>query len=207
MSIGIVNFKKILKENNNKKTIIFFIGMYYTRNNFYFIRNREKFETSLWEFNYDILYLLKKYQNKYNIIFKDYPNGKKNLWKSILRDIGADKILYVSNEYTVNDLLRISDLNILPWISTTFFEAMYYDADIFAIEEDIYEKAFEQEFKGEIFYFKNTNKFKISLERYLEEGHFYKYKKNLSKKYLLNFDNLNNRNKLLNEALDNISKN
>ena len=31
--------------------------------------------------------------------------------------------------------------------------------------------------------------------------------KNLSKKYLLNFDNLNNRDKLLNEALDNISKN
>ena len=95
----------------------------------------------------------------------------------------------------------------MPWISTTFFEALYFDADIFVIEEDIFEKAFEQKLRNEIFYFENTDKFKFNLEKYLEEGHFYKYKKNLSKKYLLNFDNLNNRDKLLNEALDNISKN
>ena len=44
-------------------------------------------------------------------------------------------------------------------------------------------------------------KFKFNLERYLEEGNFCKYKKDLSKNYLLNFDALGNRDKLLNKIL------
>ena len=121
---------------------------YLIKNQFYFGRNREKCETGVWEFQHDILCLLKKYQNKYNIIFKDYPNGYKSLWKKILRDINADKISYISNEYTVNDLLRVSDLNIMPWASTTFFEALYFDADIFVIEEDIFEKPFKPQHRA-----------------------------------------------------------
>ena len=39
----------------------------------------------------------KEYQDKYNIIFKDYPDGFPNMWKKILNDIGAEKILYISN--------------------------------------------------------------------------------------------------------------
>ena len=124
-----------------------------------------------------------------------------------MKDIDADKVTYVSNEFTVNDLMRRSDLNILPWISTTFFEALYFDADIFVNEEDVFEKAFEQKLKNEIFYFENADKFKLNLEKYLEDGQFYKYKKNLSKSYLLNFDNFNKRDKVLNEVLDNFSKN
>ena len=112
-----------------------------------------------------------------------------------------------SNEFTVNALLRMSDLNILPWISSTFFEALYFNADIFVIEEDVFEKAFEQKLKNEIFYYENVDKFKLNLERYLEEGQFYKYKKDLSKSYLLNLDNFNRRDKVLNEVLDNFSKN
>ena len=201
------NRKKNFKKKDDKKTILFLMGFNYKRNNFYFGRNREKRETLLWEFIYDILCILKKYQNKYNIIFKDYPEGRKSLWKKVLKDIDADKVTYVSNEFTVNDLMRRSDLNILPWISTTFFEALYFDADIFVIEEDVFEKAFEQKLKNEIFYFENADKFKLNLEKYLEDGQFYKYKKNLSKSYLLNFDNFNKRDKVLNEVLDNFSKN
>jgi len=198
-----INFKK----KKQKKTILFLVGFNYRRNNFYFGRNREKKETLLWELNYDILCILKKYQSKYNIIFKDYPEGRKSLWKKVLKDINADKISYISNEFTVNALLRMSDLNILPWISSTFFEALYFNADIFVIEEDVFEKAFEQKLKNEIFYFENADKFKLNLEKYLEDGQFYKYKKNLSKSYLLNFDNFNKRDKVLNEVLDNFSKN
>ncbi len=198
-----INFKK----KKQKKTILFLVGFNYRRNNFYFGRNREKKETLLWELNYDILCILKKYQSKYNIIFKDYPEGRKSLWKKVLKDINADKISYISNEFTVNALLRMSDLNILPWISSTFFEALYFNADIFVIEEDVFEKAFEQKLKNEIFYYKNVDKFKLNLERYLEEGQFYKYKKDLSKSYLLDFDNFNRRDKVLNEVLDNFSKN
>ena len=66
---------------------------------------------------------------------------------------------------------------------------------------------FEQKLKNEIFYYENVDKFKLNLERYLEEGQFYKYKKDLSKSYLLNLDNFNRRDKVLNEVLDNFSKN
>jgi len=202
------NRNKVLKNDlkkNNKPTVIFFMGFNYKRNNIYFGRNREKKETLVWEFVYDILYLLQKYQNKYNIIFKDnYIQGRTSLWQTILKNINADKILYLTNEYTVNDLLRISDLNILPWTSTTFFESLYFDADIFLLEEDIFEKAFEEKLKNEIFFSDNTEKFKTSLEKYLEEGNFYQNNKDLSKKYFLNFDKLNNKDKLFNTALNNI---
>ena len=143
------------------------------KNRFYFGKNREKTETSIWEFLYDILNLLKKYQNKFNIIFKDYPNGYKDMWKKIIKNINADKILYVSNEHTVNDLLRISDLNIMPWISTTFFESLYFNADIFTIEEDLFENSLKPELRNEIFYFQNTKVFLTELEKYLDVGNFY----------------------------------
>ena len=51
------------------------------------------------------------------------------------------------------------------------------------------------------------NKFKTHLDKYLEEGKFYKSSKKKSRNYFLNFDGLNSRDKLLNEALHSISKN
>ena len=50
--------------------------------------------------------------------------------------------MIISDEYSVNDLLRISDLNILPWISTTFFEALYFEADVFVLDEDLFDEPF-----------------------------------------------------------------
>lgn len=196
-------FKKNLAKND-KQTVLFLLGSPRPRNQFFFGRNREKSETSLWELHYDILCLLKKYQNKYNIIFKDYSNGKEHLWKKILEDIKADKILYISKEHTVNDLLKISDLNIIPWLSTTFFESLYFDSDIFVIDDDIFEEYFEKKLKNEIYYFKNADKLKLNLEKYLEEGNFYKCKKTFSRKYLLNFDFLDKRDQSLKTALRSI---
>jgi len=199
------NSKKNLKKNN-KQTVLFLLGSFVYKNCFYFGHNREKNETSLWEFHYDVLHLFTKYQHKYNIIFKDYPNiGHKNLWKKILRDINADKISYISNEYTVNDLLRVSDLNIMPWASTTFFEALYFDADIFVLEEDILEKLTEGDTKNEIYYFNNTKKFLSELEKYLENGNFYTCDKTNSRNYFLKLDGLNKRDELLNNALSKIN--
>ena len=194
------NSNKVLKKNN-KKTILFLVGLLVERNRFYFGKNREKTETSIWEFLYDILNLLKKYQNKYNIIFKDYPNGYKDMWKKIIKNINADKILYVSNEHTVNDLLRISDLNIMPWISTTFFESLYFNADIFTIEEDLFENSLKPELRNEIFYFQNTKVFLTELEKYLDVGNFYTCTKKNSKNYFLHLDHLNKRDGLLNKSL------
>ena len=62
--------------------------------------------------------------------------------------------MYVSNEHKIKDLLSISDLNILSWIITTFFQALYYDVDIFVTEEDLFEEPLESDLNDEIFYFK-----------------------------------------------------
>ena len=199
------NKRKKITNANHKRTVLFLMGNVINRNSFYFGRNREKFETANWEFHYDILSLLKKYQNKYNIIFKDYPYGYKNLWKKVLVDINANKILYISNEHKVNDLLRISDLNIIPWISTTFFEALYFDADIFVCEEDLFEKTLKNGLKDEIFYFKNERNFLLSVEKYLETGNFYTRTKKNSRNYFMNLDGLNKRDNLLNDSLSKLA--
>ena len=92
-------------------------------------------------------------------------------------------------------------------MSTSFFDSLNSDADIFVVEEDIFEKPFKELLKNEIFYFKDNKQFKIQLEKYLEEGKFYKRNKKNSRNYFLNFSQKNNRNKLLNETLNNISNN
>jgi hypothetical protein len=196
-----VKRNNFLKIDNKKKTILFASGLLMLRNSFRFGRDREKYETSTWEFHYDILNLLRKYQDRYNIIFKDYESGHKNLWKKILKDFKTEKILYISNEVKINSLLRLSDLNIIPWISTTFFEALYHDADIFVIEEDLLDKYQEHNFKKEIFFFKNTKNFLSELEKYLESGQFYTRAKENSKNHFLCLDHINKRDKLLNKSL------
>jgi len=197
--------KKII-EANNKKTILFIMGFDAYRNQFYFGRNREKMDTLLWEFNYNIISLLKRYQKKYNIIFKDYPYGRESLWKRMLKDNDANEILFFSREYTVNDLLRISDLNILPWISTTFFEALYFDSDIFLMDQDVRETYQNTNIKDEIYYFSKTKSFLINLEKYLENGKFYTRSKTKSRNYYIKLDGMHKRDKFLNESLSQINK-
>ena len=89
----------------------------------------------------------------------------------------------------------------MPWISTTFFEALYFDADIFAWEEDLLDKCLEEKLKSEIFYFKNSKFFLLKLEKYLNDGNFYTCDKKYSRNYFLHNDYLNKRDKLLNRAL------
>jgi hypothetical protein len=198
------NKNKIQKNeslHNKKPTILFMAGCVFAKNQFYFGYNREMSEHSLWMTHYEILLILKKYQNKYNIIFKDYTYGFPDMWKKVLKDIGAEKISYVSDKKTINDLLKISDLNIMPWVSTTFFEALYFNSDIFLLDDDIYEKPFIKKLSKEIYFFKNEEKFKTNLENYLIEGKFYKTTKSASRKYFLNLENSKSRIDLLNNAL------
>ena len=198
------NRNRILNNNikvTKKPTVLFISGSQITKNHYYFGYNREKNVSSLWHFHYEILKLLKKYQNKYNIIFKDYPNGLSHLWKRVLKDINATQISFISNQKTVNDLLQVSDLNIFPWLTTAFFEALYFEADIFGVEEDLFLKHFSQKLSGEIFSFNNEVKFIQELDKYLEIGRFYKCKKKNSKNYFVNFNAFGDREKLLNKAL------
>ena len=60
----------------------------------------------------------------------------RSLWKSVLCDLDANNITYISNQFAFSSLLKISDLNLFPWISTPFFESLYFNADIFFIENE-----------------------------------------------------------------------
>ena len=199
------NRKKKPKGNKNKPTIIFALGSLQIRNQFYFGYNRKDTVSHLWMLNYEILLLLKKYQDKYNIIVKDYPTGNSNLWKKILKDIDANKIKYISKEHSLSDLLFSSDLNIFPWIGTTFFEALYSKADLFVLDDDIFEEPFKNKFNQEIFWGNDKEKFKYELKKYLDEGKFYNRTKEESKKYFLNLSTSKERTLELEQSLNQIA--
>ena len=123
-----------------------------------------------------------------------------------MRDLNAKNITYVSNQFSFTDLLNISDLNILPWTSTTFFESQYFEADIFCINEDIDINLFKDKLKNELFYFDNTTEYLKELDKYLDQGIFYKRKKENSKNYFINMKHFQKRDILLSQALAQISK-
>jgi len=53
-------------------------------------------------------------------------------------------------------------------------------------------------------YYKDNEKFKLGLEKYLEEGKFYQCTKEESRKYFLQSDDVGSRDKLLHDALSKI---
>ena len=65
----------------------------------------------------------------------------------------------------------------------------------------------KRKLKGETFNFNSEEKFKIELEKYLEEGKFYKCKKDNSRDYFINYNTFINKNKdkLLYNALSQLS--
>ena len=79
-------------------------------------------------------------------------------------------------------MLKISDLNLFSVLSTTFFESLYFDADIFFIEDkdEIDSNICENKLKNELFYFSDTDQYIKELDAYLNKGKFYKTKKDNS---------------------------
>ena len=58
--------------------------------------------------------------------------------------------------------------------------------------------------KNEIFHYKDNEKFKLGLEKYLEEGKFYQCTKEESRKYFLQSDDVGSRDQLLHDVLSKI---
>ena len=177
------------KEDNLQKPVItFFIGGYMDMSSFYYGYNRENVVTSLWKEQFEIIQLLSSYSHKYKIIIKDYPEGYPELWKKIINLEGYENIKYISNEKDVQTVFSESDLNIFPWASTTFFEALYYDADLCLLEDDLYDKPFINEFNDSCIWSKDIETFKKNLKKYLDKGDFYLFNKDRLRNYFINFD-------------------
>ena len=90
-------------------------------------------------------------------------------------------------------------------MATTFFESLNYKSDIFLLEEDLFIDPFIKNFKDEIYWFNNFEKFKINLDLYLDYGEFFKKTKKNSQNYFLN-SNINEIEKInnLRNILENI---
>jgi hypothetical protein len=186
-----INFKK-----NKKKIITYFIGCEININSFYFGYNRKNIVTSIWQQQLEIIKTLYKFSNEYEIIVKGYPNGISNLWNVIIKKEFSNKIKYISNQRTIAEVLTESDLNIFPWISTTFFEALYYNADICLFDEDLYIDPFKKKFSNEIIFSKDFSGFQKKIFNYLNKGVFYRFDKKVSRDYFLSYSD-KKRNKII----------
>lgn len=180
---------KSIKKDSFKKTITYFLGALTEKNQFYYGYDRTSAYYSIWKEHYEVIKVLVKFQDKYNIVIKDYPTQLyKSMWKKMLNDLNGENILYISSEKAFKKVLEDSDLNILPWVSTTFHQALYIDrADIFLFETGDITPSAEEVFSGEIFFSKNIKEFCAGIESYLHEGIFYKNPKNKCREYFLNW--------------------
>ena len=198
------NFFKKTTIENKKKNIIFLTGSVVKRNHYYFGGLRKDIKSSFWRLNLKLVNVFKKFQDQYNIIVKDYPDGQKNLWLQALHDNNCKKIKYISTEKTVSEVVSNADLIILPWFSTTFFESLYTNSDIFLLEKEIIDEFLTDKFRNEIFFYNEEELFLKNLSEYLEEGKFNKKEKIFTKEYFLNMSNIEKRDLELNKALNQI---
>ena len=193
------------KSSKKKKIITFFIGCYTNMNHFYYGNNRKDTVTSLWRQQLEILKTLNHFSDQYNIVVKDYPNGFEKLWKNIVKKEFNNKFTYISNEKRMEQVFSESDLNIFPWVSTTFFESLYYESDIFLYDEDLFTEPFKKNLNNEIIWSTNLNEFKDKIFNYLKIGTFKKLNKTKSRNYFINYEEkydtkINNLKKVLDKV-------
>ncbi len=186
--------RSLPNRTSEKERITLSIGVSYAHNQFYFGYDRDHADTSLWRMHLQILQTLLPFQDRYSITLKDYPGSPRHcMWRNMLDDLGANDIAYVSNELSFDDVLGNSDLNIFPWISTTFFQALYSDADIFVLETGDISTQAKDALAGEVFVFEDIATFCVGLREYLEKGKFCQRKKQRSRKYFLDWDHQGDR--------------
>ena len=219
------NYFDPLKKNKNKlKQIIFVRGLLYAYNTLYFplgsnkqqIRHRVNCSNNL---NIEILNALKKFQYDYEIIFKLYPvyeveldkigflGSDLNYWRRFLINNGMDNIKLVSNEKPLHKLFDNNQLVILPWLSTTFFQALPFKNEIFLYDDASYNRFFQTK-DSEINHFDDKKKFLTSLKSFLPKFKYTKTKNNNNaKKYFLNGNKITNIKKDFDNAVAKILKN
>jgi len=182
------------RPDNNKKKILFCLGNYFNHNKFSFGHNRANSELSIWSAHKKILEVLLKFQNTYEIIVKDYPvSPQEELWRTVLSDLGAEKISYVTHERPFHEVLVEADLHIFSWVSTTLFQSMYTDSDICLYDNtDLTNEAMSL-FERHVLFSSDLEVFCSKLEKYLDAGKFYTQDKNPLQSHFVDIGNISRR--------------
>ncbi len=127
----------LIKEKiTEKKKILIAAGYKIYKNEFYIGYYRKGISTSLYKDQCTIIKNILKFTDKYEVIFKDYPYGDKNM-KYFIKDISGDKIKYIYNENNLTDLLKESDFNIFLYLSTSFMESLNFNSDTAILETEL----------------------------------------------------------------------
>lgn len=157
-----------------RQRILLAVGAQFGTHQFHYGFNRPGAESSFWLAHFEIIKLLSKFQGKYDIVVKDYPWSRRTgLWEKMIADVGGDQISLIVDEVRFDDLAKETDLLIVPWISTTFFESLYLDADIFVFENgDVTDSAMAA-LRDEAYYYSDIDCLIDGLWNYLDRGHFY----------------------------------
>lgn len=178
------------RPNNAIKRIMFAIGNKTVPNSFYFGYNRPETEMSIWRQHRAILEILAAYQDRYVIILKDYPHSwDKGLWRSVLYDLGADRIRYVCEEEGFAQVMTSCDLHIYTWISTTFFQSLHTEADILVFDDSDMTEASADMLARDIGLGRSLPEFSTLLRGYLDQGEFYTQDKTALRSYFLDYEN------------------
>lgn len=171
----------------SKKRIMLSIGGLCQYNQFYLGYDRP--DTHFW--NYDehraIIKVLAEFEDKYEIIIKDYPsNNMKGTWLSMLARLGSKQIRVVTDEMGFDAALLTSDLNIFSWVSTTFIQALYTSADIFLLDRSRMTEPARALLNTHIAFSSDSEIFSNRLRDYLARGAFHTQDKLPLQDYFVN---------------------
>ena len=195
------------KNNIKKKQIIFIKGNNEKYNQLFYPEPRGSKNKGFIPLHIAILQILKQFQDDYEIIFKDYKfSNEKSFWKNYLIENKMNKIKYITNEVSLNNILDNNQLIILPWASTTFFQSLPFRNQIFIYQKTMYTKAFSK-CGSEIKYFTKKNIFLTTLKSFILKMNNIKFDYNTKTiKHFLNDNNSENCKRNFDLAVEDIIK-
>ena len=179
---------------NAKKRILFIIGETWVHNMYYMGGNAPYSYFNKYEENKAILRTLIRHQEGYEIIVKSYPYDMigTSMLRKIVGENNGGNVRVVSNEATLDEIIKQSDLTVSTWVSSSFFEAAFFDCDQFLFDNgDMTEEA-RAVISDSCFFSDDIKDFCGMLDEYLAQGIFYKKSKD---KFRANYLDMNDAEK------------
>lgn len=195
-----LTFNSKNNEKQHKKSIIFVRGVKTNYNQLYFPIQSKNILDSAYNLHENVLNILKPFQFEYDITFKNYSLDTEDsfFWKTYLNDNGMDNIKLISDEKSLDQLYKDKQLVILPWLSTSFFQALPYKNKIFMYDQNSIDNYFGST-RNEINFFNNKKKFLNSLNTFIPNLQKSKFSNN---KNAINYFLNGNKNSIMKENFD-----
>ena len=133
-------------------------------------------------------------------------NSYRQLFQDVFRDIRG-KFTLIGNKTPFQYLLNKSDLIILTWVSTSFWQAACTKSDIFLLDEGKLTESAEEAVSKRAFYFSTYERFEKELTRYLERGLFSEKSDMTFLRNFMDFDSKGYRDEKVHEILSSIKMN